>query len=180
MPRLQLPCTTTCICAQLNPLSIAPPGFVDREDGEGNPIEGGWRTDDEPCTGMQSVSQTSSNRYTLIFYFVDTRGVLQQFATSSKIILLVQQGKYNGSVLTFVTHINKDSHIGCIHVLMEFLYSRKCFSSNCVAHNQCLEVIACTHQLGNSISKRTCWIRSLASDLCRGVNLLRVSATSRP
>ena len=40
-----------------------PPGFVDGEDGEGNPIEGGWRKDDETCTNMQSISQTSSNRY---------------------------------------------------------------------------------------------------------------------
>ena len=33
--------------------------------------------------------------------------------------------------------------------------------------------------VGNSISKRTCWIRSLASDFCRGVNLFRVSFNKR-
>ena len=40
-----------------------PPGFVDGEDGERNPTAGAWRTDDEPCTGMQPVSHISSNRY---------------------------------------------------------------------------------------------------------------------
>ena len=39
-----------------------PPGFMDGEDGEGNPIDGGWRTDDEPCIGMESLSRVGSNR----------------------------------------------------------------------------------------------------------------------
>ena len=38
-----------------------PPGFIDTEDGSGNPIDGGWRHDDEANTGMQSVSQAGSN-----------------------------------------------------------------------------------------------------------------------
>ena len=39
-----------------------PPGFIDGEDGEKNPIDGGWRTDEEPCTGMEPLSQIGSNR----------------------------------------------------------------------------------------------------------------------
>ena len=38
-----------------------PPDFIDTEDGSGNPIDGGWRHDDEANTGMQSVSQAGSN-----------------------------------------------------------------------------------------------------------------------
>ena len=38
-----------------------PPGFIDAEDGSGNPIDGGWRQDDEANIGMQSVSQAGSN-----------------------------------------------------------------------------------------------------------------------
>ena len=40
-----------------------PPGFTDGEDGEGNIIEGGWRSDEERNTGLEPVSRTSSNRY---------------------------------------------------------------------------------------------------------------------
>ena len=40
-----------------------PPGFVDAEDGSGNRVDGAWRTDEEACTGLQNVAQTSSNRY---------------------------------------------------------------------------------------------------------------------
>ena len=56
-----------------------PPGFVDGEDGEGSPISGSWRSDQEPCVGMQPISHTSSNRcdmfnidvifgFTIVFY----------------------------------------------------------------------------------------------------------------
>ena len=38
-----------------------PPGYVDAEDGCGNVIEGGWRTDDDN-TGMRPISRTGSNR----------------------------------------------------------------------------------------------------------------------
>ena len=43
-----------------------PPGFTDGEDGEGNVIEGAWRTDDEQSTRMGPVACTSSNRYVII------------------------------------------------------------------------------------------------------------------
>ena len=43
-----------------------PPGFTDGEDGEGNVIEGAWRTDDEQSTRMGPVACTSSNRYMLL------------------------------------------------------------------------------------------------------------------
>ena len=33
------------------------------QDGEGNIIEGGWRSDEERNTGLEPVSRTSSNRY---------------------------------------------------------------------------------------------------------------------
>ena len=39
-----------------------PPEFTDGEDGEGYPIDGGWRADEEPCTGMESLSCIGSNR----------------------------------------------------------------------------------------------------------------------
>ena len=39
-----------------------PPGFIDGEDGSGNPIDGGWRQDGETNSGMQSISQAGSNR----------------------------------------------------------------------------------------------------------------------
>ena len=38
-----------------------PPGFIDSEDGCGNVVQGGWRSDDDN-TGMQSISHTGSNR----------------------------------------------------------------------------------------------------------------------
>ena len=40
-----------------------PPGFTDGEDGEGNVVEGAWRSDPEQSTGMEPVTRTSSNRY---------------------------------------------------------------------------------------------------------------------
>ena len=40
-----------------------PPGYIDGEDGAGNFIAGGWKTDEDPCTGMLAVACTSSNRY---------------------------------------------------------------------------------------------------------------------
>lgn len=43
-----------------------PPGFVDGEDGSGNPIDGTWRQDEETNSGMLSISQTSSNRYAIL------------------------------------------------------------------------------------------------------------------
>lgn len=46
-----------------------PPGYVDAEDGCGNVIEGSWRTDDDN-TGMQSISQTGSNRYSYFGFFL--------------------------------------------------------------------------------------------------------------
>ena len=39
-----------------------PPGFVDGEDGSGNDIGGGWRSDSDPSTALQGIAQTSSNR----------------------------------------------------------------------------------------------------------------------
>ena len=39
-----------------------PPGFADSEDGAGNIIDGGWRSDEENCTSFTNISQTSSNR----------------------------------------------------------------------------------------------------------------------
>ena len=44
-----------------------PPGFVDGEDGVGNPINGGCRTDDEPNTRLQDVAQTSSDIINIIY-----------------------------------------------------------------------------------------------------------------
>ena len=43
-----------------------PPGFVDSEDGCGNVVDGGWRSDED--SGMQSISHTGSNRYTEYFF----------------------------------------------------------------------------------------------------------------
>ena len=39
-----------------------PPGYVDGEDDGGNILHGEWRRDEDAYTGLQSVSQTSSNR----------------------------------------------------------------------------------------------------------------------
>ena len=44
-----------------------PPRFTNGQDREQNPIEGGWRTDEEPGTGMQSLSRICSNRWVLLF-----------------------------------------------------------------------------------------------------------------
>lgn len=38
-----------------------PPGFVDGEDGNGNVVLGAWR-DDEPASGIRTISRTGSNR----------------------------------------------------------------------------------------------------------------------
>ena len=40
-----------------------PPRYIDREDGAGNFISGGWKADEDPCTGILTVACTSSNRY---------------------------------------------------------------------------------------------------------------------
>ena len=45
--------------------SVYCPGFTDGEDGEGNAIEGAWRTDNEQSSGMEPVQCTSSNRYVI-------------------------------------------------------------------------------------------------------------------
>ena len=39
-----------------------PPGFTDGEDGSGNPIEGGWRCDEDSITEMEPASHIGSNR----------------------------------------------------------------------------------------------------------------------
>ena len=59
MLRQQLLCIITS--GALSPL-YGPPGFVDGEDGEGNAVPGGWKGDEDPCTGMEAVTRTSSNR----------------------------------------------------------------------------------------------------------------------
>ena len=51
-----------------------PPGFVDSEDGCGNVVDGGWRSD-EDSMGMQSISHTGiQNTYLthcIYYYFND-------------------------------------------------------------------------------------------------------------
>ena len=39
-----------------------PPGFVDGEDGAGNQISAGWRSEDDPCAGLASLGQVGGNR----------------------------------------------------------------------------------------------------------------------
>ena len=84
---------------------------------------------------MQSISQTSSNRdkfcqnntiivIIVIFNSIDTQDQLQKFEKISKIILLTQQEKYNGSMLMFATHINKDYHSGMyINSVLVYTYN---------------------------------------------------------
>jgi hypothetical protein len=43
-----------------------PPGFVDGEDGAGNTIDGGWRNDEDPSTGLESLRQVGGNRYNML------------------------------------------------------------------------------------------------------------------
>ena len=45
----------------------------------------------------------------IVIFYTDTQGLLQIFATSTKTILLVQQGKYNGNMLMFAAH-TKGNH----------------------------------------------------------------------
>ena len=40
-----------------------PPGFVDGEDGAGNTIDGVWRADEDPCSGLQPLQHVGSNRF---------------------------------------------------------------------------------------------------------------------
>ena len=40
-----------------------PPGFVDGEDGSGNVIDGAWRRDEVPVTGLESLRHVGGNRY---------------------------------------------------------------------------------------------------------------------
>lgn len=40
-----------------------PAGFVDGEDGAGNTIEGGWRSDEDMCSGLEPLRQSGSNMY---------------------------------------------------------------------------------------------------------------------
>ena len=39
-----------------------PPGFIDAEDGTGNAIDGSWRRDQDPSTGLSNISHIGSNR----------------------------------------------------------------------------------------------------------------------
>ena len=43
-----------------------PSGFIDGEDGIGNHINGRWRADSDPCSGLEPVSCAGSNRLVLI------------------------------------------------------------------------------------------------------------------
>ena len=43
-----------------------PSGFIDGEDGNGNHIDGRWRADSDPCSGLEPVSCAGSNRLVLI------------------------------------------------------------------------------------------------------------------
>ena len=45
-----------------------PPGFIDVEDGSGNCIDGGWRGDQDACSGMESAPHIGSNRYVIVCY----------------------------------------------------------------------------------------------------------------
>lgn len=42
-----------------------PPGFVDAEDGTGNAIDGSWHRDQDPSTGLSSITRLGSNRLVL-------------------------------------------------------------------------------------------------------------------
>ena len=44
------------------PSVYCPSGFLDGEDGLGNVINGLWRTDKDPCGGLNTLSHISSNR----------------------------------------------------------------------------------------------------------------------
>ena len=51
-----------------------PLGFVDGEDGAGNTMEGSWRNDEDPSTGLEPLGQAGGNRYTynnnmIVLYF---------------------------------------------------------------------------------------------------------------
>ena len=46
-----------------------PPGFTDGEDGAGNVIQGSWRSDDEPVSGLQTLGQVSGNRYSTDYQY---------------------------------------------------------------------------------------------------------------
>ena len=41
---------------------FSPPGFVDVEDGVGNPIRLSWRNDEDACSGQASICQVRGNR----------------------------------------------------------------------------------------------------------------------
>ena len=40
-----------------------PPGFIDGEDGAGNVIDGSWRDDEDPSTGLEPLRRVGGNRY---------------------------------------------------------------------------------------------------------------------
>ena len=50
------------ICEMKNTPSSCPPGYIDREDSEGNIIPGDWRSDSS-SGGLQSVQHVGSNTY---------------------------------------------------------------------------------------------------------------------
>ena len=39
-----------------------PPGFIDGEDGSGNIVDGSWRQDDDPSSGLEPLTSVGSNR----------------------------------------------------------------------------------------------------------------------
>lgn len=40
-----------------------PPGFIDGEDGSGNIVDGSWRQDDDPSSGLEPLTSVGSNRH---------------------------------------------------------------------------------------------------------------------
>ena len=39
--------------------AYCPPGYIDGEDGAGNTIDGGWRTDQDPCSGLEPLQHAT-------------------------------------------------------------------------------------------------------------------------
>ena len=98
-----------------------PPGFIDGEDGAGNVIEGSWRDDEDPATGLEPLRRAGGNRYfsvykimtyiMTLYYFSVTPDQQQTQGMHTETTLIHQPGRLPGSTITFEEYHNYSIHV---------------------------------------------------------------------
>ena len=80
--------------------AYCPPGFVDGEDGTGNVICGTWRTDQDPCSGLEPLQHAGSNRFvhTVLLIIHVYYHVLNRYSRSAALVRDSYRDYFNSSV----------------------------------------------------------------------------------